>query len=397
MITSDLAINGGKPVRESMLPYGRHFLDDHDLDSVLEVLKSDWLTTGPKVREFEKALCFRTDAKYAVAVNSGTAALHSAMYALNITPGDEVIVPAMTFAATANCVLYQGGTPVFSDVRRETLLINTESMESLITSRTKAVISVDYAGQPCDYDVLRNICDKYGLILVADSCHSLGGTYKGRAVGSVADINAFSFHPVKHVAAGEGGAITTDNESIYNRIRAFRNHGIQTDHHQRSVEGAYKYDVSDLGFNYRIPDINCALALSQLEKLEKSVARRQAIAKIYDSAFHSMDCITPLNQVPDVDNAYHLYVIGLSKEFPKFDRDYLFKALRAENIGVNVHYLPVYLHPYYRKLGYDEGICPTAEDVYKNIISLPIFPSMDEKDIADVLEAVTKIVGSHNN
>ena len=191
--------------------------------------------------------------------------------------------------------------------------------------------------------------------------------------------------------------ITTDNESIYNRIRAFRNHGIQTDHHQRSAEGAYKYDVSDLGFNYRIPDINCALALSQLEKLEKSVARRQAIAKIYDSAFHSMDYIAPLNQVPDVDNAYHLYVIALSKEFPKFDRDYLFKALRAENIGVNVHYLPVYLHPYYRKLGYAEGICPTAEDVYKNIISLPIFPSMNKKDIADVVEAVTKIVGSHNN
>ncbi len=274
---TSLAIDGGRPVRQAVLPYGRQSIDEADVASVVEVLQSDWLTTGPKVSEFEQAFADLVDAEEAVAVSNGTAALHAAMYAIGIGPGDEVIVPPMTFAATANCIVYQGGAPVFVDVDPDTLLLDPVQVEARITSRTKAIIGVDYTGQPCDYDVLRVIADQHGLVLVADACHALGGSYKGRAVGSLADLSIFSFHPVKHITTGEGGIITTDDPSLAQRMRVFRNHGITTDHRQRQREGSWFYEMVDLGYNYRLTDLQCVLGLNQLLKLPAWVARRREI------------------------------------------------------------------------------------------------------------------------
>ena len=282
---ADLAIEGGRPVREIPLPYGRQSVDEEDVQAVTAVLRSDWLTTGPKVPEFEEAFAARIGTRHAVAVSSGTAALHAAMYALGIGPGDEVLVPAATFAATANCVVYQGGTPVFTDVDRDTLLIDTKQVEKKITSRTKAVIAVDYAGQPCDYDRLRSIADRHGIKLVDDACHALGGAYKHRPVGSLAVLNTFSLHPVKHVTTGEGGVVTTNDATLARRMRVFRNHGITSDHRQREAAGAWFYEMVDLGYNYRLTDIQCALGLSQLRKLKSWIERRQDIARRYDKAF----------------------------------------------------------------------------------------------------------------
>jgi len=268
-----------------MIPYSRQSIDEEDIQAVVEVLRSDWLTTGPKVDEFERAFAGHVGAEEAVAVSNGTAALHAAMYALRIGPNDEVIVPALTFSATANCVVFQGGTPVFSDVDRGTLLINPASVEANITHRTKAIIAVDFAGQPCDYDSLRALANRHRLTLVADTCHSLGGSYKGLPVGSLAKLNTFSFHPVKHITTGEGGMITTNNPELAKRMRVFRNHGITTDHRQREALGSWFYEMIDLGYNYRITDFQCALGLSQLNKLSSWVARRQEIARRYDAAF----------------------------------------------------------------------------------------------------------------
>lgn len=386
-----LAIDGGDPVRDTMVPYGKQNIDDRDIEAVVEVLKSDWLTTGPKVEEFETSISLNAGSNYSVAVSSGTAALHAAMFAMDVGPGDEVVVPAITFAATANAVIYQGGTPVFADVDPNTLLIDPSKLESLLTSRTKVVIAVDYAGQPCDYDALKLICDRHEIKLVADACHSLGGTYKGRKVGSLADLSVFSFHPVKHVASGEGGAVTTNDEIAAKKIASFRNHGIQTDHHERKISVDYKYEMLRLGYNYRLSDIQSALGLSQMRKLLESVACRREIAGVYDSAFSNLDIISPVTVERKVGHAYHLYVIRLESSYLRFDRDYLFRALRAENIGVNVHYLPVYLHPYYQRLGYVKGICPIAEETYQNILSLPMFPNMENSDVEDVIGAIYKV------
>ncbi|MEJ2725411.1 MAG: UDP-4-amino-4,6-dideoxy-N-acetyl-beta-L-altrosamine transaminase [Deltaproteobacteria bacterium] len=373
-----------------MIPYGRQCLDENDIQAVVEVLRSDWLTTGPKVIEFEKAFADLVGAKEAVAVSSGTAALHAAMYALDIKPGDEVIVPAMTFVATANCVVFQGGKPVFADVDPETLLVDPEEVEKKITSTTRAVIGVDYAGQPCDYDILRDIAKRHNLALVDDACHALGATYNGSPVGSLADLNTFSFHPVKHVTTGEGGMVTTDDSELAKGMRSFRNHGITSDHHQRELQGSWHYEMVDLGFNYRLTDIQCALGLSQLKKLSEYIELRNQIAKKYDQAFVEIGEVEPLRVSDAVKHAYHLYVVRLSKNL---DRSEVFRNLRKMGIGVNVHYMPVHLHPYYRTLfGFGFGLCPNAEETYERILSLPIFPSMSDKDVESVIESVRKVV-----
>lgn len=391
-----LAIEGGTPVRKTLLPYGRQWIDEEDIEVVVQVLRSPWITTGPKIAEFEEAFAKLVGAKYAVAVSSGTAALHAAMYAIGIKPGDEVIVPAMTFAASANCVVFQGGTPVFVDVDPETLLIDPKQVEAKITSRTKAVIAVDYTGQPCDYDVLRSIADRHGLILVADACHALGARYKGRPVGTLADLNVFSFHPVKHITTGEGGMITTDNPDFAERMRIFRNHGITTDYRQREKQGSWFYEMVDLGYNYRITDIQCALGLSQLKKLPNWVKRRQEIAQEYDAAFAEFPAIQPLKVRADVSHAYHLYVVRLDLSQLRATRAEIFTALRAEGIGVNVHYIPVHLHPFYRKrFGTGPGLCPVAEAAYEEIITLPLFPRMGDNDVEDVITAVRKVVKAY--
>ena len=379
-----------------MIPYSRQSIDEEDIEAVVEVLRSDWLTTGPKVDEFERAFAAYVGAEEAVAVSNGTAALHAAMYALEIGPRDEVIVPAMTFASTANCVVFQGGTPVFSDVDPGTLLINPASVEANITHRTKAIIAVDFAGQPCDYDSLRALATRHRLTLVADACHSLGGSYKGLPVGSLAKLNTFSFHPVKHITTGEGGMITTNNSELAKRMRVFRNHGITTDHRQREALGSWFYEMIDLGYNYRITDFQCALGLSQLNKLSSWVARRQEIARRYDAAFAELPALKPLVVRDDVSHAYHLYVIRLDTTELRTTRSEIFSSLRAEGIGVNVHYIPVHLHPFYReRFGTKPGLCPMAETVYEKLISLPIFPAMTHDDVEYVIAAVRKVISSH--
>ena len=376
-----------------MIPYSRQTIDDDDIKAVVEVLKSDWLTTGPKVAEFEEAVADYVGAKYAVAVSSGTAALHCAMYALGIGTGDEVIVPPITFAATANCVVFQGGTPVFADVDPDTLLLNPEKVEEKITENTKAIIAVDYAGHPCDYDSLRKIADKNNLLLVADACHALGAKYKGQKVGSLADLNIFSFHPVKHITTGEGGMITTDDTELAGRMRLFRNHGITTDHHQREKQGSWFYEMTDLGFNYRITDFQCALGISQLRKLPNFLERRHEIAAHYDEALAGLPGIKPLAVRPDALHAYHLYVVRVDSGASGVDRTAVFTSLRENGIGINVHYIPVHLHPFYReKFFTGTELCPVAEAAYEQIISLPMFPGMTDENVREVTVGLRNII-----
>jgi perosamine synthetase len=370
------------------LPYGRQWIDDEDIAAVVAVLRSDWLTTGPRVPEFENAFAQEVGTVEAVAVNSGTAALHAAMAALGIGPGDEVIVPALTFAATANCVVYRGGTPVFADVDPETLLIDPLSVEARRTPKTRAIIAVDYAGQPCDYAALQALADRHGLRLVADACHAVGATYRGRPVGSLAALSTFSFHPVKPMTTGEGGMITTNDATLAQRMRTFRNHGITTDHRQREAAGSWFYEMVELGFNYRLTDLQCALGLAQLRRLPAWIHRRQEIARRYDEAFAAHPCATPLALRPDRTHAYHLYVVRVAG-----DRKRAFGALRNCGIGVQVHYIPVHLHPFYRqRFGTVPGLCPVAEAAYEQILSLPIFPQMTDADVDRVVDAVAQSV-----
>lgn len=397
-MNSPLAIDGATPVRRQMLPYGHQSIDDGDIAAVVEALRSEWLTTGPKVREFERAFAQAVGAGEAVAVSSGTAALHCAMAALGVGPGDEVIVPAMTFAASANCVVYRGATPVFADVDSDTLLIDPKDVEAKITPKTRAIIAVDYAGQPCDYDALRALAQRYRLALVADACHSLGGSYQGQPVGTLADLNIFSLHPVKSMTTGEGGMISCASFETAHAMRRFRNHGITSDHFQREQLGSWLYDMVELGYNYRLSDIQCALGLSQLQKLPQWVTRRRAIARRYDQAFQDCPAMRPLAVSPAVEHGYHLYVVQLHRDFLTVDRGAIFAALRAEGIGVNVHYLPVHLHPYYREtFATGPGLCPKAEAAYEKILSLPIFPAMTDRDVDDVIEACWKVVSHYGH
>ncbi len=364
-------------------------ISDRDIQAVVEVLQSDWLTTGPKVGEFERAIANFVGAKEAVAVSNGTAALHAAMFALDIQHGDEVLVPAITFAATANCVVYQGGTPVFIDVDAETLLLDPALLEGKITPKTRAIIAVDYAGQPCDYDVLRTIAEKHNLSLVADACHALGGRYKDKAVGTLADLSTFSLHPVKSMTTGEGGVITTNDSKLAEKMRRFRNHGINSDHRQRQFHGTWYYEMTDLGYNYRLTDFQCALGMSQLQRLPEWIARRQEIAGKYYSAFVEIPHVEPLGFRGDMSHAYHLFVVRLKLEQLETNRDEIFNTLRSKGLPVNVHYIPVHLHPFYReRLSIGPGLCPVAEAAYKEILSLPIHPNLSNEDINKVVEAI---------
>lgn len=381
----------------SAIPYGRQWVTEEDIKAVSDVLRSDWLTTGPKVEEFEEAFAAKVGSRYAVALSSGTAALHAAALAACIGPEDEVITTPMTFAATANCILYQGGRPVFSDVEPETLLVDASKIEEKITPKTKAIIAVDYAGQPCDYDELKSIAKRHNLTLVADACHALGATYKGRNVGTLADMTVFSFHPVKHITTGEGGMVTTDDPELAKRVRVFRNHGITSDHRERERCGSWFYEMVDLGYNYRLPDINCALGLSQLKRLDQNVSRRRELAALYNKAFSKIEAVRPLTQKADRKSSWHLYVVKLDLSKIRTTRKDVFSSLRDEGIGVNVHYIPVYWHPYYQKLGYKKGLCPVAEKAYEEIVTLPLFCAMSDSDAAQVVSAVKKTLQSSSS
>ncbi len=370
---------------KNFITYSHHSIDADDIQAVVEVLRSDWLTTGPMVERFEQAVCDFVGASHGVAVSSGTAALHCATYAAGISPGDEVILPPMTFVATANAVVFQGGTPIFADVDPDTLLIDPSEVEKRITPRTKAIIAVDYAGQPCDYDALRAIASRYNLVLIADACHSLGGEYKGRKVGSLADLTVFSFHPVKHITTGEGGMVVTDNAEYAQKMRRFRNHGITADHRQRALGGTWYYEMVDLGYNYRLTDFQCALGLSQLKKLPAWISRRREIAREYERVFAETQAVRPLKALEDRKHAYHLYVVRLGNDGIEVDRKAVFQSLREKGIGANVHYIPVHLHPFYQKrFGCRAGSCPVAEKAYLEILSLPIFPTMTTDPNSDI-------------
>ena len=374
-------------IEPAFLPYGKQEIGDADIKAVVEALCSGWLTTGPRVSEFEKVFAAHCGAGEGVAVNSGTAALHCAMRAIGVAPGDEVIVPAITFAASANAAVYEGATPVFADVEADTLLIDPASVATRITSRTKAIVAVDYAGQPADYNALRAIAKDRGIALVADACHAPGATYQGRKVGTLADVSCFSFHPVKHLTTCEGGMTVTDDAAMAAHMRRFRNHGIDSDHRSREKAGAHAYDMVELGFNYRLPDVQCALGLAQLSRLTGWVASRQKIAGWYAEALAGMAEVTPLSLHRDRTHAYHLYVVKLADGI---DRDRVFARLRAEGIGANVHYAPVHLHSYYRSRGYGPGLAPAAEAVSQQILTLPMFPAMTRADVARVAGALTR-------
>jgi perosamine synthetase len=389
---SNLALHGGKPVRNLMLPYGRQTLDEDDIQSVVKVLRSDWLTTGPNVAEFENVFAEMCGAQYAVAVSNGTAALHAAIFAAGIGVGDEVIVPPMTFAASANCVRYQGGTVVFADIRPDTFSLDPACVEAAITPHTRAIVTVDYTGQPSDLDELIKLAERYKLILIEDAAHSLGATYRGKTVGSLADMTTFSFHPVKHITTGEGGMITTNDQETAKKLRMFRNHGITSDHRQRQSEGSWFYEMDELGYNYRLTDFQSALGQSQLNKLPKLLNNRRSIVEKYNQAFASIKEIDRPNTLTDRESAWHLYIICLNLKLLRVDRGEVFKALRAENIGVNVHYIPVPWHPYYRNLGYKKGTWPVTESVYERIISLPLWAEMTDQDVNDVIDAVRKVI-----
>jgi perosamine synthetase len=392
---SQLAINGGSPVREHLLPYGRQTITDADIEVVTKVLRSDFLTTGPEVTNFEENLAEVTGAPNVAAVSSGTAALHTMYASAGIGPGDEVILPAITFAATANAAAYLGAKPIFADVESDTLLIDPESVMKLVSPKTKAIVAVDFAGQIADYGSLRNIIGNRSIHLFADAAHSLGATRNNLPVGKHADAATFSFHPVKHVAAGEGGAIASANPELIERSKTFRNHGINADHTTRAAKGTWYYEMHELGFNYRLSDIHASLGSSQLTRLDSNLTRRNEIAAVYDEAFHTNDSITPLRTVQGSVNAFHIYVVQFELESLTVDRAEIFAAMRAENIGVNVHYIPVPWHPYYQNKGHQPGNWPAAENAYKRMMTLPIWPGMTNDDANDVIAAINKIVAAY--
>jgi len=393
-MSEKLAINGGIPTRKKFLPYGRHWIDKDDIKAVTDVLKTDWITQGPKIKEFEEKIAKYCGVKYALAVNSGTAALNCAAFAAGISRGDEAITSPITFAASGNCVLFLGGVVKFADIKRDTYNIDPEEIKKKITSKTKVLIPVDFTGQPCDLDEIMEIAEDNNLTVIEDSCHALGAEYKGKKIGGVSDMSVFSFHPVKHITTGEGGMILTNNEGFYEKLKVFRTHGItKNPTMMKKNDGNWYYEMHHLGYNYRITDIQCTLGISQFKKLEKFIRRRRAIAEKYNDAFKEIkEIITPYEK-PDVKSAYHLYMIQLNLERFKADRKTIFDALRAENIGVHVHYIPLHLQPYYRKrFGYKERDFPIAEEYYKKAITLPLFPKMDDSDANDVIDAVKKAV-----
>lgn len=390
----ELAIFGGTPVREEPIYYGRQCIEQDDIDAVTEALRSNLITCGPRVEALEEELCRVTGAKYAVVVANGTAALHLAALAAGFGEGDEVIVSSITFAASANCVLYCGATPVFADIRPDTYNIDPEAVEKLITPRTRGIVAVDFTGQSVEHDALRAICEKHNLIMIEDAAHAIGTKYKGRPIGSIADMTCFSFHPVKTVTAGEGGAITTNDEQMYRRLMRVRTHGItrNRDEMVHPVDARWYNEQVELGYNYRMTDFQAALLLNQLKKLPVFSARRKEIVEKYNRAFADMPEIVVQREIPESDTTRHLYILRLNLQELRCDRKQFFEALYAENTCPQVHYLPVYWHSYYEKLGYQKGLCPNAEKYYEEVMSIPLYYSLTDQDVEDVIRAVKKVV-----
>jgi len=396
----NLAINGGNPFRSKKLQYGKQTIDESDKQAVMQVLEENaYLTTGPRVVEFEEKVCEFVNTKYGVAVNSGTSALHLALDALNLSNCDEVIVTCISFVASSNAIVYCGAKPVFCDVDPNTMNIDVSKIEPLVNENTRAIVAVDFTGQPCDYHEIRKIADKYDLKIIEDAAHSIGckiSQYPHKPmVGSFADITTFSFHPVKNITTCEGGMCVTNNETYYKKMKAFRAHGIHTDYRERQTKSTHHYEMTELGYNYRIPDLLCALGINQLKRLPQWIEKRQSIAKFYDEKLKLLDkFLTPLTK--KYDNAYHIYIIKLKLENLKATRDEIFTALHAEGLGVNVHYMPIHMHPFYKE-NYQtfEGMMPVAEDCYKRILTLPIFPTMTDQDMQDTVDILSKVLNAY--
>lgn len=387
------AIEGGRPVRDTKLFYGHQYIDEADIEAVVKVLRSDFLTCGPEITKLEEKLCRLTGAKHAVMASNGTAALHMACQAAGIGEGDEVITTPITFAASANCALYCGARPVFADINPKTYNIDPEKVSEKITDKTKAVVAVDFTGQAAQLDELLSVCRSRGLVLIEDGAHSLGTLYKGRTVGSVADMTTFSFHPVKTVTGGEGGAVLTNDDALYTKLKLYQTHGITREEAllEHPSHGGWYYEQVALGMNYRMTDMQAALISSQLDKLDRFIQRRKAIVDRYNKAFSEVPEVIVQEEIPESDTTRHLYILRIRPDRLSIDRKGFFDAMAAENICCNVHYIPVYWHPYYEKLGYEKGLCPEAEKLYEEIMSLPLYYAMSDKDVEDVIEAVEKI------
>lgn len=388
------AIEGGQPVRQNKIYYGHQYIDEKDIQAVERVLRGEYLTCGPDIVKLEEKLCEITGAKYAVVCSNGTAALHIACQAAGLQKGDEFITTPITFAASANCGLYCGAVPVFADINERTYNIDTAQVQDKVTEKTKAVVAVDFTGQAVELDALMEICHDKKLVLIEDGAHSIGTKYKGKGIGSIADMTTFSFHPVKTVTGGEGGAVLTNSNEFYEKLKLFRSHGITREDELmvRTPEGAWYYEQVDLGMNYRMTDIQAALISSQLEKLPKFAARRKEIVKRYNEAFANLPEITVQEEIPESDTVRHLYILRLKPETLQIDRRQFFDAMSAEGIQCNVHYIPVYRHPYYEALGYKKGLCPKAEKLYAEMMSLPLYYAMSDRDVEDVIAAVKKLV-----
>lgn len=368
------------------IPYGRQNIEEDDIQAVIDVLRSDFLTTGPRVAQFERLVAEYTGANYAVAVSNGTAALHAACFAAGIGPGDEVITSPITFAASANCVLYCGGTPVFADIDPCTYNIDPKDIRNKITSKTKAIIPVHLAGQPCDMDEIHKIAEQYNLIVIEDGAHALGAEYKGKRIGSLSDMTTFSFHPVKPITTGEGGIITTDDEGLYQKMIMFRSHGITRDPFMlQKNEGTWYYEQQSLGYNYRITDIQCALGISQMKKLDRFIKRRRDLAQRYHNALESYTDIIRPYQLEGTNSGWHLYMIQVQDH----NRKEVVEKLWEKGIYVNVHYIPVYKHPYYQKNGYKDVCCKNAEYLYEHLISLPLYPLLTDSQQDEIIQELT--------
>ncbi|MBR3605985.1 MAG: UDP-4-amino-4,6-dideoxy-N-acetyl-beta-L-altrosamine transaminase [Lachnospiraceae bacterium] len=393
------AICGGTPVRETKLYYGHQYIDEEDIQAVVEVLRSDYLTCGPKITELEEKLCKLTGAKYAVVCSNGTAALHMACMAAGVKEGDEVITTPITFAASANCALYCGAKPVFADIKDTTYNIDPAKVKEVTTKKTKAVVAVDFTGQSVELDELLEHCKQHNLCLIEDGAHVIGTKYKGRTNGSIADMTTFSFHPVKTVTGGEGGAVLTNNEEYYQKLLLARSHGITRDPGLMEEEphGSWYYEQVSLGYNYRMTDIQAGLLISQLDKLPLFSQRRKEVVKQYNGAFAKLPQLQIQEEIPQSDTTRHLYILRIRPEMLKINRREFFDAMAAENIICNVHYIPTYYFPYYQSLGYEKGLCPTAEKLYEEMMSLPLYYGMSDQDVQDVIAAVEKIVNYYKN
>lgn len=389
-------------MKHPFIPYGHQCIDENDIQAVTEVLKSDYLTTGPKIHEFEQKIADYLGCKYAVSIANGTAALHAACYAANIKAGDEVITTPMTFAATSNSILYMQGTPVFADINPYTYNIDPLEIEKKITDKTKAIIAVDYTGQPAELFKIKSIAEKYNLTFIEDGAHSLGAEIKNpqgtwQKIGGFAHMTTFSFHPVKHITTAEGGMICTNDVKLFEKLTLFRTHGITRDKNllKDKSHGPWYYEQQFLGYNYRLSDLQSALGISQLTKLDNFIQRRRVIASKYDKAFGESTFKNKLTipyQDPNTKSAYHIYVVKLNLQAIGKTREEILSKLLALNIGVNIHYIPVYYHPYYQALGYTKGICPVAENFYEEIITLPLFPMMSDEDVNYVIESMATVM-----